>query len=105
MKVRDEWRPTKYIRNPSGQLIASRDSNEVASSSRLVADLTAKWYDTSINEFAKGELLDLGCGKAPLYSTYAPLVSSIVLADWDNSQHKNTLLDVTCDITKNATIQ
>lgn len=95
-----DWQPSKYALDKNGLLIASRDTNEVALISRFVADLAAAWYDTNLKEFAKGDLLDLGCGKAPLYGTYKPLVESATLADWGNSLHKNDYLDVECDITK-----
>lgn len=100
MKNPEKWKPTKYIRDNTGKLIASRDINEVHVSSRLVADLAATWYDTNIKKYAKGKLLDLGCGKAPLYATYSQFTESVTLADWDNSLHPNIHLDVMCDITK-----
>ncbi len=100
MKNINKWKPTKFVRNKKGQLIASRDAREVGVASRLIADLTAAWYDKNIKEFASGKLLDLGCGKAPLYSTYAPFIDGVVLTDWENSAHKNKHLDVVCDITK-----
>ena len=65
-----------------------------------MADLIAAWYDMNIEEFATGALLDLGAGKAPLYDAYAPFVDEVILADWENSMHKNIHLDVVCDITK-----
>lgn len=99
-KLKKSWQPTKFILNNDGRLIASRDPKEVGVGSRLIADLAAEWYDTNIKEFAHGKLLDLGCGKAPLYDTYKPLVDGVILADWGNSLHENKLLDVECDITK-----
>ncbi len=100
MKSRDTWRPTKFIRNRNGHLVASRDPREVNVTSRLMVDFIATWYDSNLKEFAKGKLLDLGCGNAPLYGTYSPFVDSVTLADWGNSLHKNRHLDVECDITK-----
>lgn len=100
MKNVNQWKPTKFVRRKDGVLIASRDPNEVSISSRLTADLTAEWYDLNIKNFANGDLLDLGAGKAPLYSAYKPYVKSVTLADWANSPHENKHLDVFCDITK-----
>ena len=94
------WKPSKFIYNEKGRLIASRSPLEVGVGSRLVADQAAEWYDENIKEFANGKLLDLGCGKAPLYATYEPFVSSAILADWADSLHENKMLDVECDITK-----
>jgi len=100
MKKRNGWTPTKFERDAKGRLRASRNTHEVGVASRLIADTIAVWYDANIKEFAKGKLLDLGCGKAPLYDTYSPFVDEITLADWANSLHKNKYLDVECDITK-----
>jgi SAM-dependent methyltransferase len=100
MKRQKEWRQSKYTRNSNDRLIASRDTSEVALSSRFVADLTAAWYDENLKIYCKGDLLDLGCGKAPLFGTYNRLVNSVTLADWENSLHENIHLDVACDITK-----
>lgn len=100
MKTPSSWKPTKFVRNKKGQLVASRDEGEVGIGSRLMADLIASWYDRNLKEFAKGDLLDLGCGKAPLYGVYKDSVESVILADWANSMHENKLLDVVCDISK-----
>lgn len=100
----NDWQPSKYIHNKNGQLIASRDKHEVFPSSRFIADLTAHWYDENLKKFARGKLLDLGCGKAPLYGTYSSYVDEIVLADWENSPFTNVHVDVRCDITKKTAI-
>lgn len=97
MKIAD-WRPTKYIRNKKGQLVASHEKPYVWPTSWLIADLTAAWYDIHLKKFARGKLLDLGCGQAPLYGTYAPLVDDIVLADWENAPYDDQHVDVHCDI-------
>lgn len=99
MKNANIWSPTKFLIY-DGVLKASRNPAEVSVGSRLVADLTAGWYQDSLKEFATGDLLDLGCGKAPLYGVYKALVTSVTLADWGNSLHENNHLDVACDITK-----
>lgn len=100
MENRSTWRPTKFVRSGNGRLVASRDPHEVNVTSRLMVDFIATWYDINLKEFAKGKLLDLGCGNAPLYGTYFPLVERVTLADWGSSLHKNRHLDVECDITK-----
>lgn len=100
MKKRNGWKPTKFERDTKGNLRASSNPQEVGIASRLMVNFIAAWYDENIKEFAKGKLLDLGCGKAPLYESYSPFVDEIVLADWANSLHENKHLDVVCDITK-----
>lgn len=99
MKNCDVWKPTKYIRR-NGRLMASRDPKEVVISSRLIADRTAECYDANLKLHAKGRLLDLGCGKVPLYDAYKNYVTDIVCVDWENSAHKNNHLDLVADLTK-----
>ncbi len=99
MKNEEHWKPSKFVvRN--GRLRASKDPGEVSVSSRLVADLVANFYQENLQHHAKGRLLDLGCGKAPLYSAYKDYISENVCVDWASSIHKNDHLDHECDITK-----
>ncbi|MCI5120118.1 MAG: class I SAM-dependent methyltransferase [Candidatus Electrothrix sp. AUS4] len=99
MKNRDKWKPTKFA-HKKGKLRASRDPREVGVSSRLVADLVANLYHENLQHHAKGRLLDLGCGKVPLFSAYKDYISENICVDWENSLHKNEYLDFECDITK-----
>ena len=64
------WRETKYQYTRTG-LVASRDKNEVSVSSRIVCSLTGKFYTHHIPLHVKGGLIDLGCGKAPLFGCYS----------------------------------
>jgi len=98
MKNRDKWNESKFVYNKKGKLIASRNPKEVSVSSRLGADLVANFYDRSLNKYAKGHLLDLGCGKVPLYNAYKKYISENTCIDWDNSFHKNIFLDMYCDL-------
>lgn len=99
MRNRDRWVPSKYVYR-KGKLIASRDPKEVSISSRLVVDLVASFYDAYIKEHAKGKLLDLGCGKVPLFEAYRDYVTDNVCVDWENTLHKNEYLDFEYDLTK-----
>ncbi len=83
-----------------GRLRSSRDTNEVSLSSRLVTDLTARWYQAHLAQHARGRLLDLGCGKIPLFEAYRNYVSENVCVDWGNSLHRNNHLDIECDLTQ-----
>jgi SAM-dependent methyltransferase len=99
MKNRNKWQPSKYYYR-KGKLKASRDRNEVGIGSRLITDLVAEYYDKYLQQYAKGNLLDLGCGKVPLYLAYRDYVADNICVDWENTLHKNDYLDYECDITK-----
>lgn len=99
MKNRDKWRPSKYIYK-KGRLVASRDTQEVGVASRLITDLVAGFYDDALKRHAHGNLLDLGCGKVPLYEAYKPYITENTCVDWHNTLHKNEYLDFECDLTQ-----
>jgi SAM-dependent methyltransferase len=92
MKNRDTWKPSKYVRQ-NGHLVASRDSKIVGVASRLIADLTASFYETNLKLHAKGRLLDLGCGKVPLFDAYRHYVTDNICIDWENTTYKYDRLD------------
>jgi SAM-dependent methyltransferase len=96
MKEADRWKPTKFVYR-RGKLIASRDQNEVAVSSRLMVDRVARCYDANLRGHATGRLVDLGCGTVPLYSAYADLVTDVTCVDLGGTQHARHL-DVECDL-------
>jgi 2-polyprenyl-3-methyl-5-hydroxy-6-metoxy-1,4-benzoquinol methylase len=93
MRHEESWQPSKYVQR-RGTLRASRIVNEVGVASRLVADLVAERYSRYLPQYARGRLVDLGCGKVPLYGAYKPLVNSVTCVDWENSVHVNPHLDV-----------
>jgi SAM-dependent methyltransferase len=99
MKNRDKWQPSKYV-YCNGKLIASRDPKEVNVSSRLMADLIADAYSKNLRQYAKGKLLDLGCGKVPLFLAYENYITDNICVDWENTLHKNEYLDFEHNITK-----
>ncbi|HEY5478681.1 MAG TPA: class I SAM-dependent methyltransferase [Gaiellaceae bacterium] len=99
MKNRDNWRPSKFVYR-RGKLIASRDTEEVDAASRLMVDRVAAYYDANLRRHARGRLVDLGCGKAPLYRAYADSVSEVTCVDWGNTSHENAYLDLECDLNK-----
>ena len=99
MKAKEQWKPSKYIYK-KGRLIGSRNKNEVNVGSRLMCDLIAKVYDENVKKFVKGKLLDLGCGKVPLYIAYKNYIADNICVDWENTLHKNVNIDYFCDLTK-----
>jgi SAM-dependent methyltransferase len=95
----DRWVPTKFeVR--SGRLRASGNARALAPSSRLAAGLVARVYDDLLPRYAKGRLLDLGCGTVPFYDVYRDRVSEVICADWPTSLHGHHFLDVFCDLTR-----
>ncbi len=99
MKNRETWKPSKYVYR-KGKLRASGDLAEVHAGSRLAADLIASLYGANLPKYARGRLLDLGCGKAPLFEAYRDYVSDNVCVDWTETRHGNEYLDYECDLTK-----
>lgn len=99
MRNREKWTPSKYIYK-KGKLIASRDPKEVGISSRLIGDLIADFYDRNLRQHAKGKLVDLGCGKVPLYAAYREFVTDNVCVDWDSTLNKSEYVDYELDLTK-----
>lgn len=74
------WEPTKF-RATRGGLRANRAAGRVAIRSLLVADLLAPVYDRALKRHAKGRLVDLGCGRAPLFERYRTRVDRSVCLD------------------------
>jgi SAM-dependent methyltransferase len=97
MRNREAWKPSKFVQTPDG-LRGSRDERELARSSRFVVDLHAPLYEDMLRRHARGSLLDLGCGKAPLYGVYAPLVTEITCVDWPGSAHGDSYVDHFLDL-------
>jgi SAM-dependent methyltransferase len=97
--VRNEqwWRPSKYVER-GGRHVPTRDRAELAPSSVLVAALVAERYAAAIPVHARGTLLDLGCGKQPLYAMYRHRVDRVLAADWPASLHASAQIDVFCDL-------
>jgi SAM-dependent methyltransferase len=99
LKNKNNWKPNKYVPF-RGKWRASRDPQQVAVGSRLVADITAEWYASLLPEYARGKLLDLGCGHVPLFGMYEPYIADNLCVDWGGSFHQNTYLDLEHDLTQ-----
>lgn len=98
MKNPELWKPTKYEYTEKNVLRGSRNKRELSSSSRLIADRVAEFYTRAIPEYSKGAILDLGCGKAPLYGLYRNFCETSTCVDWELSLHENPLLDAHADL-------
>ncbi|HKW14415.1 MAG TPA: class I SAM-dependent methyltransferase [Candidatus Krumholzibacteria bacterium] len=97
MRNAESWVPTKFVRHGS-EWRGSRDTTKLARGSRLVGDIVAGVYAQALGTYARGHLLDLGCGEAPLYGVYRALVTNITCVDWAGSLHATRHADVLADL-------
>jgi SAM-dependent methyltransferase len=88
------WKPTKFALRGE-RLIAGPSAS---AGSWLNTQLVAENYGSRIARYARGRLLDLGCGTAPLYAAYRPHVAQIVCVDWAGSVHADSYVDVPHDL-------
>lgn len=98
MRNEQAWQPSKFER-VGDKLRGSRNQAELSVGSRLAADAVASLYARFIPEHVRGRLVDLGCGKAPLFGTYRPHAQEVFCADWPNSLHPSPHIDCACDLT------
>ena len=63
-----------------------------------MADAIAECYGQHIPQYVAGRLVDLGCGKAPLFGAYRSHATDVVLVDWPGSLHPNPDLDLEVDL-------
>jgi SAM-dependent methyltransferase len=97
MRNSESWVETKFVRTSHG-LRGSRDPKELDPTSRCTSDVAAEAYEKVILKHANGALLDLGCGKAPLYGTYKPFVNKVVCVDWLSGLHGSRHLDFVANL-------
>lgn len=97
MKNADRWVPSKFVPR-RGALRATRDPNALSPASYLLADAVARRYGDALPRYATGRLVDLGCGRVPLYGCYRAHVDSVTCVDWGHSVHGETHLDLICDL-------
>jgi len=98
MRNEHAWRPSKFVQGPNQSLIASRNRADVAAGSRVIGDAIGRAYATYLRQYARGRLVDLGCGQVPLYGSYREHVSLSVCVDWHQNVHTNNHVDVISDL-------
>jgi len=99
MKNIEAWAPTKFVPTSRGWR-ASRDVRQVGLRSRLIVDLIAVCYEAALRTYAAGRLVDVGCGRVPLYGIYGPLVREATCVDWAQSFHITPHLDSEVDLNR-----
>jgi SAM-dependent methyltransferase len=104
MKAIAEWKPSKFIVT-EGYLRPTDDANELAVGSRVVAQCMGYQYQKALQAYARGRLLDLGCGKVPLYAAYRNLVDEVVCVDWNQSLHGGKHVDMFCDLNEDLDLE
>lgn len=103
MKNADKWKPTKFVYNKEGKLVANK--NFVNLSSLLVTNKVATLYGKYLKKYASGTIADLGCGTVPLYHIYKDQVKKVICIDWENAYHKNIHLDYSTDLNKELPLE
>jgi SAM-dependent methyltransferase len=91
------WAESRFVLR-GGRLKASRDPREVMVGSRLMVDLVAARCTDAIRAHAGGRLLDLGCGKAPLFGLYREFAGEITCVDWSGTLHGGEYVDLEADL-------
>lgn len=97
MKREEFWKPSKFV-EIDNQLGANPDPNYVAISSRLNVNLLGIALQRVLSQFARGRLLDLGCGSVPLFAQYRQNTTEIMCVDWSSSSHNIDHIDIEADL-------
>jgi SAM-dependent methyltransferase len=98
MKNESIWQPTKF-EIVNGDLRPSLDEHDgTGMRSFLVGRLQASAYQYAIEHYAHGRLVDLGCGKVPLYGIYRSRVTDVLCIDWPDSLHGAKHIDIQTDL-------
>jgi SAM-dependent methyltransferase len=97
MRNIEQWVPSKYVLK-GAKLVASSDRAEVSIASRLLTNRVAAAYQRHLSQYCHGRLLDLGCGRVPLYVAYRQFVNINICVDWANTLHGKLFLDFECDL-------
>jgi SAM-dependent methyltransferase len=74
------------------------DSDRVNPASRFICSLVIGPYARLIRTYARGVLLDCGCGQAPYYGIYRSHVTEVVCIDWEQSEHTSRHVDQFVDL-------
>ena len=93
MRRRKNWQPSKYVFR-RGRYVPRLARDGVAAASYLIASRIASCYQERSLSYFRGDLLDLGCGRAPFFNLYANLVNSAIGVDWSESPHELRHADV-----------
>jgi hypothetical protein len=98
MKNAHLWEPSKFTLTNRG-LRATRDPKYAGQGeSVFIGDILATIYERTIRQHVRGLLVDLGCGRVPLYQVYKNLVTDSICIDWGKTRYPLPHLDYECDL-------
>jgi ubiquinone/menaquinone biosynthesis C-methylase UbiE len=92
MRNVSKWKPTKVIYSEAAGAWTP-NPEAITEGSLFIANLQIDCYVQYIKRYAKGRMLDCGCGTAPYYGIYKDLVERIECIDWENSPHEISFAD------------
>lgn len=104
MKNESSWKESKFVL-VNGHLRANPDPKYVAIYSRLNVNLLSAALERVLSQYARGKLLDLGCGSVPLFAQYRQQVTEVMCVDWANSSHDISHLDIATDLNEKLPIE
>lgn len=90
------WEATKFLPDSNGGW--KSNPSAVPVTSRLITNRVARAYSAMIEKYAKGRLVDIGCGAAPLYEMYRPYIRDVTCVDWETSRHSSSYVDKFVDL-------
>jgi SAM-dependent methyltransferase len=93
VRSRERWKPTAVVKDPrSGRF--SPDFAQVFVGSRFIRATTIDEYVRLIRRYARGRLLDCGCGEVPYYEVYKEVVDDNVCVDWQPNDYLDEVVDL-----------
>lgn len=90
------WTETKFV--VAGARVRAGREPHVSPTSTALVELLGCALVPLVREHLHGDVVDLGCGDAPLLGVYGPTSTSTTLVDWPSSVHGAALVDVYADL-------
>ncbi len=90
------WTETKFV--VRGARVRAGRAPHVSPASTALVELLGASLVPMVREHLGGDVVDLGCGDAPLLGVYGPGSATTTLVDWPSSVHQSALVDVYADL-------
>jgi SAM-dependent methyltransferase len=87
----NKWRPTKALFK-NGVLVPNLPA--IYGGSYHTIKIQLQVYQSILSKYAKGDLIDLGCGRVPYFECYRNNVSKVVCADRVANEFTDTTIDL-----------